>query len=929
MHLCSAAPAQLRRGCTASRTAVPRASLRACASSVAEPEPAVVRRLLDSSAAWQQATTSVGDGSAARVALRRCRRWEDVLGLAAEQDNGAEGWGAASAVEALCRCGRVLTVFDSRVQSQSRTARARGVAARADGRYGALSGAVLSCLPSLDLHRLDAVRSAYACLGDGAGVKAAEAALAARFEAQRRREALQAAPTADSVLSLVAQAEQAREGRAASLDGALTLLALDALARAPEGVGAQAALADDRFALLLHALHRELPAFADDRASEALHALARLRCVPPASLVEELVQVWLRRPLATGSTQMGSTDLLRTLSALRVLRVSLPPLGAAQVGRVVARKLRTCPRDKVALLCADALAAGVPWPAIADQARTRMPDALHRASSGQVRGLQVALAAAGETDATLLGALAARALELPPRMEQQAAPQQLPSTACGALCLPLRCGVRLRRSRVVACRAAPEDAVASDDAPLDLRAVAFAFAVPALGGGLFGYDIGVTSGALVSLKDAATSGTEWGPLLTPLQSGELVSTSLAAAVAASAAALTFGDRTGRRAELLAASALYATGAALMACAPDFGVLLAGRACYGAGIGFAMHAAPIYIAETAASRVRGTLISAKEAFIVGGILMGYVAGATFIGAEGGWRSMLGVSALPALMMAAGALGLPESPRWLLAAGRGEQAAEGALLQLRGASVSRATVDAELARIAAAASASASAGQAGGLGVLFAPRNVRALYVGVSLMLFQQITGQPSVLYYAVDIFRAAGFQSAQAATQVSVLLGSFKLLMTGVAVLTVDRVGRRPLLLGGVSALTAALLALAALSGDGALAQSDSAATASLACLLLYVGAYQVSFGPIAWLMVGEVFPAEVRSAAVGVATITNFAANTGVSLALPLLQAQLGQAGTYELFAALGGLAVLSIAITVPETKGKTLEQIEADFAKK
>jgi Na+/melibiose symporter-like transporter len=215
----------------------------------------------------------------------------------------------------------------------------------------------------------------------------------------------------------------------------------------------------------------------------------------------------------------------------------------------------------------------------------------------------------------------------------------------------------------------------------------------------------------------------------------------------------------------------------------------------------------------------------------------------------------------------------------------------------------------------------------VGALLEPRNRRALYVGVSLMLFQQITGQPSVLYYAVDTFRAAGFASSEAATQVSVLLGGFKLAMTLIAVATVDKLGRRPLLLGGVSALTASLVALAFLASDSSPLSGTASAYASLALLLCFVGAYQVSFGPISWLLVGEVFPSSVRSAAVGCATVVNFGSNAVVSAVLPSIQASAGQAGTYTVFAALGGLSLLSIYLTVPETRGKSLEQIEADWA--
>lgn len=144
----------------------------------------------------------------------------------------------------------------------------------------------------------------------------------------------------------------------------------------------------------------------------------------------------------------------------------------------------------------------------------------------------------------------------------------------------------------------------------------------------------------------------------------------------------------------------------------------------------------------------------------------------------------------------------------------------------------------------------------------------------------------------------------------------------------DKLGRRPLLLGGVFLLTAALVALAVLASPSSPLDAQAGAYASAAALLLYVGAYQVSFGPISWLLVGEVFPAEVRSAAVGLATLVNFGSNTLVSLALPVLDSSVGQDGTYALFALVGVVSLVSIYLTVPETKGKTLEQIEAGWRK-
>lgn len=445
------------------------------------------------------------------------------------------------------------------------------------------------------------------------------------------------------------------------------------------------------------------------------------------------------------------------------------------------------------------------------------------------------------------------------------------------------------------------------------------FLFPALGGALFGYDIGATSGAIVGLKDAALSGTDWGPALTALQSGLVVSGSLAGALGASAVALVYGDKIGRRRELQLASALYFAGSLAMWGAPGLNALLAGRLLYGLGIGFAMHGAPIYIAETAPSSVRGTLISLKEGFIVGGILSGYLAGAAFVDTVGGWRDMYALAGPVALVVGAGMTWLPPSPRWLLLRGMPKQLASDALVRLRRSTP--AGVEAELAGMVDAAAATRGGGGGVDFGRLTQRGSLRALYAGISLCLFQQITGQPSVLYYATEIFQKAGFSAAADASRISVGLGVFKLLATGVAVVTVDSLGRRPLLLGGISALTGALLVLSALSAGG------SEAWLSVIALLVYVGAYQVSFGPITWLIVGEVFPVEVRSAAVGLATITNFGSNFLVSLVLPSVQDALGPSGTYLAFAFLGVASVASVYFTLPETKGKTLEEIEAEFS--
>ncbi|GLU11565.1 hypothetical protein SLE2022_283020 [Rubroshorea leprosula] len=332
---------------------------------------------------------------------------------------------------------------------------------------------------------------------------------------------------------------------------------------------------------------------------------------------------------------------------------------------------------------------------------------------------------------------------------------------------------------------------------------------------LFGYDIGATSGATISLQSPQLSGTTWFKL-SAIQLGLVVSGSLYGALIGSLLVYPIADFLGRRRELISAALLYVLGTLITALAPDLGVLLARRLLYGLGIGLAMHGAPLYIAETCPSQIHGTLISLKELSIVLGILLGY----------------------------------------------------------------------------------------------FGP-SLKAFIIGGGLVLFQQITGQPSVLYYAGPILQSAGFSAAADATQVSIIIGLFKLLMTWIAVAKVDNLGRRPLLIGGVSGIALSLFLLAAYYKF-------------LGGLPLYVGCYQISFGPISWLMVSEIFPLRTRGKGISLAVLTNFGSNAIVTFAFSPLKELLGADNLFLLFGAIALSSLLFVALYVPETKGLSLEEIES-----
>lgn len=366
----------------------------------------------------------------------------------------------------------------------------------------------------------------------------------------------------------------------------------------------------------------------------------------------------------------------------------------------------------------------------------------------------------------------------------------------------------------------------------------------------------------------------------------------------------------------------------MAGAPDFPVLVIGRLIYGFGIGMAMHAAPMYIAETCPVEIRGTLISMKEAFIVLGMLLGYLVGYLAVDTVGGWRYMYGVSAPIALIMAIGMWWLPPSPRWILLCackGKGsmqlsQERAAAAIRRLRGRDVDEDIVENQV--VETLQSLQLVQDEASFLEI-FRGSSLKALVIGIGLVLFQQITGQPSVLYYAASIFQSAGFAAAADATGVSVILGAFKVVMTLFAVWKVDKLGRRPLLIGGVSGLVLSLFLLALYY---AFAQGVSAL--AVVSLLLYVGSYQVSFGPISWLMLSEIFPLRTRGQALSIAVLVNFGANAIVTFAFSPLQEAIGTAATFTMFGIIGIIALTFIIFQVPETKGLSLEEIEAKLSK-
>jgi sugar porter (SP) family MFS transporter len=435
--------------------------------------------------------------------------------------------------------------------------------------------------------------------------------------------------------------------------------------------------------------------------------------------------------------------------------------------------------------------------------------------------------------------------------------------------------------------------------------VALVAGVAAVGGLLFGYDTGVISGAILYLR------SDFG--LSPTAEGLVVGVVTLGALVGAIAAGWLADAIGRRATNIVAGLLFVLASAASAFAPDVAMLVAGRFLVGCGIGLSSVAAPMYIAEVAPPEIRGRLVSGFQLAITIGILVAFLVGEAFA-ASHAWRWMLGLAVFPGALLALGMLPLPQSPRWLVKRGR-EAEARDVLARLRG----EPGAARELAEIR-----DGLAREGGGSWRDLLGREARApLVVGIGLAVFQQVTGINAVIYYAPQIFESAGFASDAVALAATIGIGVVNVAATFIAIGLVDRVGRKPLLLAGVAGMVVSLAVLGlafreAQPGAG----GNVLGLITVACLMAYIVFFAFSLGPIVWLMISEIFPYRVRGPAIAVSTAANWAANFLVASSFPALRADFGSSVTFFVYAALGVATIAFVAAKVPETKGRTLEEI-------
>jgi SP family galactose:H+ symporter-like MFS transporter len=429
----------------------------------------------------------------------------------------------------------------------------------------------------------------------------------------------------------------------------------------------------------------------------------------------------------------------------------------------------------------------------------------------------------------------------------------------------------------------------------------------ALGGMLFGYDTGVISGAILFIRQDFA--------LSDFTVGLVVSAVLIGAVIGAAIGGDVSDHFGRRKVIIAAAIIFALGAAGTATVPDVSLLILGRIAVGLAIGIASEVTPLYISEMSPPQMRGSLVSLNQLAITIGIVVSYLVDFA-LSAFQGWRYMLGLAAIPAIILGVGMLPLPDTPRWLINHNESDNARK-VLKRIRGKDY----VEGEVNEIQEGLKK-----QQGGRAELFNPMVKPALIIGVSVAIFQQLTGINTVIYYAPTIFQFAGITSASSAILATVAVGVVNVIFTVVAIALLDRVGRRPLLLIGLAGMTFSLTLLGAVFFLPSLL--SSLGDLAVVGLMLYVASFAIGLGPVFWLLISEIYPLRVRGLAMSIASEANWGSNLIIALTFLTLVQVLGRSGTFWLYALVGVGAWIFAFLLVPETKGKTLEEIEEHWRK-
>ena len=515
-----------------------------------------------------------------------------------------------------------------------------------------------------------------------------------------------------------------------------------------------------------------------------------------------------------------------------------------------------------------------------------------------------------------------------------------------------------------------------------LRYTVMVALIVALGGFLMGFDASVISGVVSFI------GPEFS--LTPFELGWSVASLTLTATLGMMVSGPLSDRFGRKPVLRIAAALFGVSALASAVAPNFVALVGARMLGGFGVGAALIVAPMYIAEIAPAKIRGRMVSFNQLNIVIGISAAFFSnylilrlGASDLGwvqtlnlADWNWRWMLGVEAIPAIVYFLALFAVPESPRWLVMNDR-EDEALGIMERVSDAGQARAGLEAVREALDAEASA-----ETAGFRELFQPALRLVLTIGVAVAILQQITGINSVFFYAPMIFEQSGIGTDASFLQ-AVLVGLVNLVFTVLAILTIDRLGRRPLLAFGLAGIAVCMLVLSYGFGSATYTLDDEAVaslpetlerapletlldetydsdvayrqavvnavgteaydehrsalvsaaismnpTLILAGILGFVASFAISLGPVMWVLFSELFPNRVRGLAISFVGFVNSAVSFSVQLVFPWELENLGNSLTFLIYAVFAIIGLAIVIWLVPETKGRSLEELQAELVK-
>lgn len=430
--------------------------------------------------------------------------------------------------------------------------------------------------------------------------------------------------------------------------------------------------------------------------------------------------------------------------------------------------------------------------------------------------------------------------------------------------------------------------------------------IAGLGGILYGFDMGIIAAVLVFVRESFALSTRMEEIV--------VSVVLVGAMSGAVAGGSIADRIGRRSTLVWGGIIFLFGSLLAFWSPDLTILIVARGLLGIAIGFTSVTAPVYVSELAPPQSRGLLIGLYQFALTIGIVLADLVGYWLAGQQA-WRTMFGLGAVPAALFLALIFTLPESPRWLFAQNRLAEM-QSVLDSYTDAAGAKLLIEEIRAALAIPVEQRWSE--------LWKPAVRTSLFIAVGFTVLQQVTGINTIIYYGPRIFALAGITSNRSAIFATLLVAVTNMLATIIALVLVDRVGRKPLLYAGVSGMTACLVMLA-YSFHAPTAFGAAPGSVATVCLMVYITCFAFSMGPIAWILVSEVFPLRVRGRGVAAASLGSGASNFLVSMTFLSLINTAGSSVTFLIYAAFCVITLLFVRFIVPETAGRSLETISSE----